>query len=281
MSSDHVNVAIHDFGGTGRPLVLSHATGFHAHCYLPIADHLDDRFRAFAFDHRGHGNTPRPDPTRSADGSLVPLDWTGYGDDATTAVSTIAPDGGVVAFGHSMGAASLLMAAHRSPGLFDVIVAYEPIIFPADRDPGFPSDAPPPIVEAARRRRASFDSFEDAIANFSSKPPLSMLDPDCLRLYVGHGFRPAPEGVRIVCAPDHEAGTFLGGARHRTWDLLPEIQTRVVVIGSGDGAGPSQVAEGVAEQLPNSLFIHQPDATHFQPLVDPAGTADLIADMAG
>ena len=272
MSSDHINVAIHDFGGSGRPLLLSHATGFHGHCYLPVADHLDGRFHSFALDYRGHGDTPRPDDWR--------VDWTRYGDDAHAAARAVAPDGGLIGFGHSMGGAALLMAAHRDPELFDLIVAFEPIVFPELYDPKFDPDAPLPIAEAARRRRASFESFEAALANFSSKPPLSLLDPDALRLYVGHGFRPAPEGVRIVCAPEHEARTFEEGAKHRTWDLLPEISTRVVVIGSGDEAGPAQVAEAVAGELPNSLYIHQPDANHFGPLVDPAGTADLIADMA-
>ena len=33
-------------------------------------------------------------------------------------------------FGHSMGGACLLMAAHRNPALFRRIVAFEPIVFP-------------------------------------------------------------------------------------------------------------------------------------------------------
>ena len=135
------------------------------------------------------------------------------------------------------------------------------------------------MVAGARRRRASFDSFEAAIANFGSKPPMQTFDPDVLRLYVGHGFRPAPEGVRLTCAPEHEARTFETGATHDTWDLLPEIETWVIVVASGDEMGPAQAAPGVAERLPNSLLIEQPRADHFGPFVDPAGIADLIADM--
>ena len=126
MSSDHVSVAIHEFGGTGRPLLLSHATGFHGYCYLPIADHLGDRFTSYALDYRGHGSTPRPDDWQ--------VDWHRYGDDALAAARAIAPNGGLVAFGHSMGGAGLLMAAHRDPDLFDLIVAFEPIVFPTDAD---------------------------------------------------------------------------------------------------------------------------------------------------
>ena len=150
MSSDHVSVAIHEFGGTGRPLLLSHATGFHGYCYLPIADHLGDRFTSYALDYRGHGSTPRPDDWQ--------VDWHRYGDDALAAARAIAPNGGLVAFGHSMGGAGLLMAAHRDPDLFDLIVAFEPIVFPTDADRS--RSEPSTMVEGARRRRESFESFE-------------------------------------------------------------------------------------------------------------------------
>ena len=270
-SSDHVSVAIHEFGGNGRPLLLSHATGFHGYCYLPIADRLADRFTSYALDYRGHGSTPRPDDWV--------VDWDRYGDDAHAAARAIAPDGGLIGFGHSMGGAGLLMAAHRDPDLFDLIVAFEPIVFPTDRDRS--QEQPSMLVEGARRRRASFESFDAAIDNYSSKPPMQFFDPDVLRLYVGHGFRPAPEGVRLACAPEHEARTFETGGTHTTWDLLPQIETRVIVVGSGDDMGPAQVAAEIAERLPNSLFIGQPDANHFGPFIDPGGTADLIADMVG
>lgn len=270
MSSDHVSVAIHEFGGRGRPLLLSHATGFHGQCYSPIADELADRFACFALDYRGHGDTPRPDDWS--------VDWERYGDDALAAASAIAPDGGLVAFGHSMGGAALLMAAHRNPQLFDLIVAFEPIIFPTGQDaPSGPSD----LVEGARRRRASFARFEDAIENYALKPPMQSFDPDVVRLYVGHGFRPAPEGVRLKCDPEHEARTFETGSLHPTWDLLPEITTRVVVVaGNTSEPGPGQLGAQIADRLPNSLYLEQPDSNHFGPFVDPTGIADLIADMA-
>ena len=155
MSSDHVSVAVHEMGGSGRPLLLSHATGFHGYCYLPMADHLADRFTSHALDYRGHGDTPRPDDWA--------VDWNKYGDDALAAARAIAPDGGLIGFGHSMGGAGLIMAAQREPELFDLIVAFEPIIFPTDGDPA--GSSPSPLVEGARRRRPSFDSFEDAIEN--------------------------------------------------------------------------------------------------------------------
>lgn len=274
MSSDHINVAVHEFGGDGRPLLLSHATGFHGHCYLPVADRLTDEFTAYALDLRGHGSTPRPDDWQ--------VDWERYGDDALAVAEAIATrhgSVGLVGFGHSMGATALLMAAHRNPARFAVIVAFEPIVFPADRDPA-PRGASP-MVDAARNRRPTFPSFAAALENFSSKPPMNAFDADVRRLYVGHGFRPSPEGVRLTCDPEHEARTFEQGAQHRTWDLLPEIRTpTVVVAGANDGTGPAMVAAQIAAELPHGSFVELPDGHHLDPFVDPGRSAELIRAAA-
>jgi pimeloyl-ACP methyl ester carboxylesterase len=272
-SSDHVNVAIHEFGGTGRPLLLSHATGFHGHCYLPIADELTDEFTGFALDYRGHGDTARPDDWD--------VDWTRYGDDALAAARALAPDGGLVGFGHSMGGAGLLMAAHRDPGLFDVIVAFEPIVFPPrEVDPHEGTENNGTILSrGARKRRASFASFDEALANYSSKPPMNAFDPDVLRLYVGHGFRPAPEGIRLKCDPEHEARTFDTGGTHDTWALLPDIDTKVVVVaGHVDESGPATIARDIAERLPRASYVEHDEWNHFTPFIDPAAMATLIRD---
>ena len=60
-----VLIAVHELGGQPdaglRPLLVSHATGFHGRCYLPMAHELADRFHSIGFDYRGHGDTPRPE----------------------------------------------------------------------------------------------------------------------------------------------------------------------------------------------------------------------------
>jgi pimeloyl-ACP methyl ester carboxylesterase len=274
-SSDHVSVAVHEFGGTGGPLLLSHATGFHGYCYLPIADELSDEFTAYALDYRGHGDTARPEDWE--------VEWERYGDDALAAARAVAPDGGLIGFGHSMGGAGLLMAAHRDPGLFDLIVAFEPIVFPPrEIDPHDGTEHNGTIrSRGARKRRASFASFDDAIANYRSKPPMDAFDPDVVRLYVAHGFRPAPEGVRLKCDPEHEARTFDASGSHTTWAQLPEIETRVVVAaGRVDEFGPAAIAREIAEELPNAAYVERDEWDHFAPFVDPVAMAALIREAA-
>lgn len=269
-SSDHVSVVVHEFGGAGRPLLLSHATGFHGYCYLPIADELSEEFTSYALDYRGHGDTARP-----SDHEVV---WERYGDDALAVARAVAPDGGLVGFGHSMGGACLLMAAHRDPGLFDLIVAFEPIVFPP-RDPDASQGDGPALSKGARKRRATFASFDAAIENYASKPPMMAFDPDVLRLYVAHGFRPSPEGVRLKCDPETEAETFDTGGTHATWSILPEIATPVIVIaGNVDEFGPAAIAQGIAEQLPNATYVENDEWNHFTPFIDPAAMAALIRD---
>jgi pimeloyl-ACP methyl ester carboxylesterase len=272
-SSDGVSVAIHDLAGSdGRPIVLlAHATGFHGHAYLPIAKHLAPRFHSWGMDFRGHGDTPLPPDWKVA--------WDGYGDDAFAAAAALQERaggaGGIVAFGHSMGGAGLVMAAARRPELFRLLVLFEPIVFPTDRlrDP----DAPNPLRDGARKRRDVFDSFDAAIANYASKPPMAAFDPDALDAYVRHGFRQEGDHVRLKCAPDTEADTFDNGGKHSTWDFLAGLATPVVVVGgSPQDMTPSMVAPLVAAELVNGRYVLESSMDHFGPMTRPAEIAELI-----
>ncbi|MEO6570508.1 MAG: alpha/beta fold hydrolase, partial [Ilumatobacteraceae bacterium] len=258
-SSDGVSVALHQLGGgpSSPPVLVSHATGFHARCYQPVADRLAASHHVVGLDYRGHGATPAPSSWRDG-----PIDWRGFGDDAIAVAEHVAPDGGLIGVGHSMGGAALLMAAHRSPGLFRHLVLFEPIASSPQ-----PPDAPPldmdqlPIVQGARRRRRRFDSFDDAYDNFRSKPPLSLMVPEALRNYVDHGFHEVTldDGSTVVelsCAPQTEAGIFVGGRTNGVWDLLHEIRTPCTVIGGHvEQMQPSSGTEAIAAELRDGTYV--------------------------
>lgn len=279
-STDGVDIAVHDLGGAGPLLLVSHATGFHGRCYEPIAHALADRLRCVAFDYRGHGDTPRP---------TGPIDWRRYGDDAVAMARwAVEQNGGapIDAFGHSMGGACLLMAALREPGLFRRLVVFEPIVFPPggirptpNDGAGTPDPADNPMVAGARRRRATFASHQAAIDNYAAKPPLNGFTPEALRAYVVYGFAPDDDGVHLKCRPDTEAETFAMGSSHDTWDHLPEIATEVLVVaGRVEPMQPSMIAAGVAERLPHARYVQLDQLDHFGPMVRPLLLADLIAE---
>jgi pimeloyl-ACP methyl ester carboxylesterase len=277
ISTNDVELAVHDLGGTGPLLLVSHATGFHGRCYEPVAHALADRFHSVAFDYRGHGDTPRPEGA---------IDWQRYGDDALAMATWLVDqnDGRPIdAFGHSMGGACLLMAAHRDPSLFRRLVVFEPIVFPpgglGPDGEGGPGPDESPMVAGARRRRATFASHQAAIDNYAAKPPLNGFTPDALRAYVVHGFAPDDDGVHVKCRPDTEAETFATGALHDTWDHLPQITTEVLVVaGRVEPMQPSTIAAAVAQRLADARYVQLDQLDHFGPMVRPLLVADVIAE---
>ncbi|MGW4109704.1 hypothetical protein ACWEFJ_02355 [Actinosynnema sp. NPDC004786] len=94
-------------------------------------------------------------------GSAPPLapdaDWGVFADDVIAAAGALAP-GPVTGVGHSLGGTALLLA------------------------------------EAAARRRAVFPSRAEALARYSTRPPLSLLAPDVLLDYVDSGLADEPGG---------------------------------------------------------------------------------------
>ena len=272
-STDGVELALHDLGGDGPPLLIVHATGFHARCYVPIVGELSDRFRCWGLDVRGHGASSVPsdwDP-----------DWRAFGDDVAAACDSIEPKGGIVGFGHSMGGAALLVAAHRRPGRFERLVLFEPISRPINEGDTL-EIAQLPLIQGALRRRRRFDSFGDAYENYRSKPPLSLFVPEALHEYVQHGFVEFDDGdgrrVNLVCTPELEAQIFISARQNGVWELLASIITPTTVIaGQIVDQQPAEVAERITDQLPYGEYVSLPHLTHIGPFSHPTEIANLIA----
>lgn len=264
-STDGVTVAAHELGGDGPPLVLCHATGFHARVWDLVAAELTDTYRCVAIDLRGHGDSVIPDG--------LDLDWYGMAADILAVVDALDLGAGLHAAGWSMGGCSLTLAECERPGLWTSAWAFEPIIFPPfDRD-----DAPKStLAHGARRRRNEFASRDEAFDNYTAKPPFSMCHPAAVRSYVDHGFRDLPDGtVTLKCPGPIEAEVF-EASFNDSFSRLGEIQMPFTVVGSGDQQGPAMFAPMVAEALPQGTFEPMADLTHFGPIQDPARIAQSI-----
>ncbi|HZQ27345.1 MAG TPA: alpha/beta hydrolase [Acidimicrobiales bacterium] len=270
IESGSARIAAYDFGGDGPDLLLAHATGFHAHAWLPVVEHLRDRFHCYAFDERAHGHSTPP-----ADGDY---DWHRFADDALAVADGFGLHRPCVA-GHSCGGALVLLAEQARPGSFRALWCYEPVIFPTDEPP--PPDTENPLSAGARRRREVFPSLEAAYENFAAKPPMSRFDPAALRAYVEHGFAPvegADGEVRILCRGADEASTYDAGLFHDAFPRLREVIPPVTLV-----CGEHTDAFGVdalrldAARLPHARLEVLPGLTHFGPFEDPAAIAASIA----
>jgi pimeloyl-ACP methyl ester carboxylesterase len=273
-SSDGATVVVHDLGGTdgAPPVLLSHATGFHALVWRPFAAALADRFRLWAVDYRCHGDATPPDTDT--------VEWSGFEHDVEAALACIGlTDARPFGVGHSMGGAALVLAELAMPGTFRGLYLFEPIIPDRGTIPDGAAEGPGNFMAAAaRRRRPTFESRAAALANYASKPPLNGLHPDALAAYVEHGFHDLPDGsVTLACSPEWEARVFEGAGSHDAWDRLGRITCPVTIAAGGEAMGPVRFAQAATERIPGGRFERYDDLDHFAPLAAPARIAEAAA----
>lgn len=270
-SSGGVDLAVHELGESApeaEPLLLCHATGFHARVWAAVAAEFPDR-RCLALDFRGFGDSTAP-----TDGDF---DWHGFADDVLAVVDHFGLHS-VQAVGHSKGGAALLLAEMARPGTFQRLACFEPIVFPPMPDDGAGGESNP-LADSARRRRDTFDSFDAAIERFGAKPPLGSLRPDVLDAYVRHGFSVTGDGtVTLKADREHEARTYERGGEHGGFARLGEVACPVLVCASGDGGAPAMMAPMIADALPAGQLRSLAHLGHFGPLEDPVGFAAVVRE---
>ena len=181
-------MSVLDFGDPKRPvdLVFCHANGFNAQTYRSILAPLTSSLRILAPDLRGHGATRLPTNGLGRKG------WQDHRDDLVCLLETL--DGPpVVLAGHSMGATSAILAAAERPAQVSQVVALDPVIWKRwmvaalrmpllSRLPGHI-----PLVKGALRRRARFDSREQALAAYRNRGAFKGWSDIMLVDYLGSG----------------------------------------------------------------------------------------------
>ena len=94
-----------DWGSEGSPVMLMHGLASSAHWYEPVAGHLRSKYRIFAADARGHGQTTQADNG---------YDWQTLAEDTVGLMDHLGITQAAV-FGHSWGATVALNVAARFP----------------------------------------------------------------------------------------------------------------------------------------------------------------------
>jgi pimeloyl-ACP methyl ester carboxylesterase len=259
-----VTLAVHDWGGTGDPVLLVHPTGFHGMVWAPVAERLVDHGRhVWSFDCRGHGDSA-PAPDRR-------YDWSGFADDADAVLDHLGLRGEptLLTGGHSKGGAALFMVSMRDPDALRTIWAFEPIVFPVET--AVPADPDNPMSAAARRRRAVWASRAEAFTSFRNRPPLDVLDEDALHAYVDHGFRDLDDGtVELKCDPEDEAAVYMMGAANGIYARLGEVTARTLVaVGETTNTITPAFGRRLVERIPDATLEVWAGHGHFGPLADP------------
>ena len=265
-STDGVELEVHDLGGHGPDVLLTHGTGLHGMIWAPLVRHLPG-FHLWAFDSRAHGDSTPPVDR--------PLDWDGFAEDVLAVVDALGLDRPFGA-GHSKGATALLRAEQLRPGTFRALCCYEPVVVPVTTP--LSTTGPNPMADAALRRRASFADHDEALRNYGAKEPLSRLHPDSLEAYVRHGLGVEADGsVTLKCRPEHEAEVFRLGGRSPAYAHLGEVRCPVTLAVGDQALPPASFVPAIAAALPDARVVSSPELSHFGPFEDPAGFARTVA----
>lgn len=189
-----------------------------------------------------------------------------------------------IAIGHSLGGAIALLAEAERPGLFRAVVAYEPVIAPPWLLGNDPATG---LAEPTRRRRAHFDSRNEAGRHFSSRPPFSRFAPEVLDAYLADGLvsastgddhLPGADSVRLALDPRSEAEVYLGLLAADPWPLLPAVRCPVLVLsGAASTIFAPALAAAITAHLPQGELRVLEELDHFGPLTSPERVADEIA----
>jgi pimeloyl-ACP methyl ester carboxylesterase len=263
-------------------MLMLHATGMHGWVFRPLAASLTDHFHCWALDLRGHG-----DSGFSADETF---NWGHFAQDVLAAALYLRGDGDdvtskVTGFGHSLGGAALVLAAQLDPFAFERLVLYEPALMPPGHSTasGF-IDEQAMMVAGAKRRRATFSSYADALSNYASKAPMSAFGAAALHAYVQHGFAADPDGsVTLKCQPEVEAASFAKTQSQEEWGTWRGLEALACPVhllgGTRSGGNHAQTASEAATVLGVSV-VELAGLEHFGPLQLPGYVAEIIARQA-
>lgn len=253
--------AVHliDWGGTGAPILFTHANGFNAFTYAPILAPLAGKAHVMAGDLRGHGLTTLPaDPAAHTT-------WTVYPADLIRLLDALG-QGPYVLAGHSMGGASSLLVAAARPDLVRALVLFDPVAI--DFPEGLDRDQLP-LVAGARKRRAVFPDFEAARAAYTGRGAFKTWPAETLDAYLKGGLKPDPEGWRLACAPDWEAQNFrLGPPNLRP--AIDALECPIALFHAAEGSTTgAPLLDHIRARHPDARIELVPGTTHFLPMERP------------
>ena len=224
------DMAVLDFGDPKRPvdLIFCHANGFNAATYRSILAPLASSLRILAPDLRGHGATRLPTQTAGRH------DWHDHRDDLIALLEAF-PGPRVVMAGHSMGGTSCLLAAAERPDRVSQLVLFDPVIWGGATAVVFRTPLLRglteriPLVRGARRRRAVFDSREQALQAYRGRGAFKGWPDPVLIDYLSDGLTAEGDGFVLSCAPDWEASNYTAQG-HDPWRAMRTCRQPIRIL---------------------------------------------------
>lgn len=258
-----------------RPrLVFAHANGFCASAYTALLNRLAGRFDIVAMDLRGHGRTTLPADPSAHTG------WDIYADDIAALCERLDRRTDLMA-GHSMGAASSLMAAARMKTA-PPLALVEPVILPALVYTAYATPLRALIRkrigmgDLARKRTNGWPDRNSVAARYRERPTFADWAPGVVEDYLRDGLKETPDGVVLACDPQWEAANF-EAQRHDVLGAARRIGARARVLKAERRSTVWNDKGLAARGVPVDAL---PGAGHLAPMSAPEAVADWIGETA-
>ena len=274
----------------GAPgLLFAHANGFNAGCYQPFLAWLAGHFQVFAYDARGHGDSPAPLDNMDHDYAIIR-----FAEDLEAIVThvrgSIGPGVPLHFASHSLGGlAAVLLEAERGRAPFDSLTMFEPPIHPPD---GHPERAAieahsPRFIRWAARRRSHFPdraALRDEVATIFTYRRFA---DDMMAAYLDAAVAPASGGgLELRCPGVVEAAIYANCPDSGIFELAAKVATRARIYATDPTVQPEQhswapaTMASIARNMPNGECRTMPGCLHLMVQEDPDACAAAILDHA-
>ncbi len=238
-------------GAAGEPpIVLLHGATFRAEDWENIFPRLATRYRVIAYDARGHGKSARAATYGIGE----------FADDLLRVIDTVAGRPAIV-IGHSLGAATALVAAVKRPAAIRALVLEEPVVDNWDRDWRAQYYA---AVRAALDKTAEPSAFKRAVGSL----PLPARGPRGERT-VGEvrGFYAADRLATYYKDVDPAFVEQFGHTKPDRHELVvnavPTMPTLLLAAHTADGSALKEgEAEALVKQWPDAQLVKFPSVGH-------------------
>lgn len=271
-------MSVLDFGDVKRPvdIVFVHANGFNAMTYRTLLAPLSGSLRIWAADLRGHGGTTLPTDI------VGRRHWHDHRDDLIALLDAL--DGPpVILAGHSMGGTSALLAAAERPDRVAGLVLFDPVIWGRLTVAAFKLPlldrlaSRIPLVRNALRRRAVFDSREQALAGYAGRGAFKGWPEMMLADYLADGLTETAEGFVLACDPAWEASNYASQS-HDPWRALKQLDRPIRILRGEHGS--TCFLTGTPRGLPHVTVETVPGGNHFFPMLRADIARDALFDAA-
>lgn len=265
-SFNGLQLSYYESGSPKKPAILfTHANGYSAGCYRYYQQNLAKDYHVFGLDFSGHGNS---------ESSMAFKNWFFFRNQILALISHLKIDN-LTGIGHSLGGATLLMAAYREKQLFNKLILFDPTILNlllVSLSKLFGN----PLSKTAAQRRQTFNSLDIVRKGYKRAPAFRKWNSDIFEDYLNSCLRRSGDGYELCCDPALEAKIFKvhSLSSHFQFGKI-KTETHILTAENSEVCTP-KAAKKIQKNNPHSSFEELSDASHFFPFEIPELTLEKI-----